>query len=930
MKALTFDTGSNSLAHGVAEGDNISGGVKLFHSRNNYTSSSKQSERGDYRRTRKQVQRTKKRKNKVYQYFKGSGITCTQNDFSRSNPYALRVKGLTEQLTPQEQLIIAINFAVNRGFLSSHTASDGIEDEEEKINYKIVEEMEQLRGDLTPGQVLNTKKETVVEEVFVEGTDVYNRLQELGIVCHLKEVKALDFKVYKTEQENSYRLVREVRSGEMGELTPEQFINAATGGNVKRYKKYSKHSNSFLRESVRNEYRMIAANQENDLLSNIEDAIFFQRSPYFHESTISNCPFDSNEKVAHKAQREYQKYVVSTFIDNIRYYEGYPKPLPESIKEQLMVLSMNGVGTSWKKLRTMMGANSNVGFNYESCEKSVLSSTTDKKMIKAHASWTGLPENVKDSIVSILLEEKLNYSSLNTVAQRLCDTHSLDFEIAKKFAATPLESERGGISLKSISRYFAGERLELDIPYCDGVSYAKSICNNHIQISNVTHAVKILNQHHENLSKVFVEVVADPFVNKEESIKENNRNRKNKEIARKWLDNSPYPVTSSNIRKRVCYTRQKGLTIYSELEIDERSLYETGLYNFDHIIPQSKYCDNSRENLALELSSINKEKGDKLVTDWLPEDRVKAIVERVATWGVAGIAERISLKELPDSFCARDINQTAYSAKLIIQSLRAEIAYNNWDIEVIPVASDAAAKARKELGWKKDRDNHRHHIEDCVLLAVFCVHDDVKSGIADLKAKESLMREAVENGTIENIQQRADRGGFADRTAIPFLNTKNKEEKITINKEGMIQIGKNAVGIKAGVREMVGNQCRAVSNGLKCYIHEENGKYKFLFVNQWERMKNSWKEKHASLNIVSTLQKGEVVKVINEDGSISKYYLREINGLRLHPLEQTEIQGKKKDRKNYFSLKNKRLKFSKPDYQDTKEGVRLIAEYRDL
>lgn len=829
MSVIALDPGINSL--GASYYDEEGGyqcRLHMFPSRYDRKGNSKQKVRGEYRRSRRQNTRSKDRNKKIEIYFDDLGVKVSQDQFSRSNPYAIRAKGIRGQLTSEEQLIVAKNFSVNRGFLSSHT-----DDKDAKDTYKKVQEKEEQIASLN--------------------------------------------------------------------LTPGEFMAENLTS--------KKEVNSFLRSTVHKEYQRIAEKQKEydcDLLSGIEEVVFFQRKPYFDENTISDCLYDLKEKVTQKSRREYQKYKIANLIDLIRVIDnGKSTSLSNEVKVELFEIAMQGKTTTWKKLRKIINK-PEATFSHETSEKGIFPSETDRLMNKKCINWSSLSENDKDEVVGIILEGSLKYKSCTEISQIIVDRLGLEEDVAKELASVELDSERSNISLKSINRYFSGENLKHEIPDMSGIEYAKKVCNNDILISNVQHSIGLLREFlNEDLDKIFVEVVADPFVEKEEVIKFNKKNRYLKSKAEEWLESNGYRVTRSNVEKRIVYLDQKGRTAYSDEPIDQGKLYTTSDYNFDHIIPRCKSCDNARGNLVLEKRYVNSvEKDDKLLSEWLSEEDLKSLVNRAKEWGVPGQIERILLKSVPNSFCARDLTQTSYSARLLIESLKAEIRYNKLNIEVVAVTGEIVSRFRRELNWRKDREIHYHHMEDASIIATVCSKENLKDGLNLLKENsEIILESARRQGNIKIVNQRSKRGGF----------TSDKIEKME-----NLQSGKNKF-------QKVGGVCRDVSKDVKCLVYNDKNKrgtYNFEFENLWESMSG----KHRKDNLLTTLSVNELVKVV--DGKLENYYfLKEVDGLRLHPLHLSKVdEDGKKDRTGHFSLKQKGLKFKKPEKDDIKKGVRLVVE----
>ena len=103
-----------------------------------------------------------------------------------------------------------------------------------------------------------------------------------------------------------------------------------------------------------------------------------------------------------------------------------------------------------------------------------------------------------------------------------------------------------------------------------------------------------------------------------------NKNRKANEGIKKRLQEEGVPITDKNILKYRLYVQQKFISPYTRNEIIPFSaLFDDRLYDIDHIIPKSRYFDNSISNLVVCETSINEEKSNRTAWEYITQQNSK-------------------------------------------------------------------------------------------------------------------------------------------------------------------------------------------------------------------------------------------------------------------------------------------------------------------
>ena len=196
-------------------------------------------------------------------------------------------------------------------------------------------------------------------------------------------------------------------------------------------------------------------------------------------------------------------------------------------------------------------------------------------------------------------------------------------------------------------------------------------------------------------------------------------------------------------------------TLYSNTYISPDKLFSKE-FDIEHIIPQSRLFDDSFSNKTLELSSINRDKGNDPAYDYVSRkygaeglDEYKKRIDILYQQGIIKKAKytklMMSFSEIPEDFINRDLNDTQYiakKAKEMLEELVKDVVSTtgsitdrlredwqlvdvmqelNWDkydklglTEIIE--NREGHKIKRITDWTK-RNDHRHHAMDALTVA---------------------------------------------------------------------------------------------------------------------------------------------------------------------------------------------------------------------
>lgn len=196
-------------------------------------------------------------------------------------------------------------------------------------------------------------------------------------------------------------------------------------------------------------------------------------------------------------------------------------------------------------------------------------------------------------------------------------------------------------------------------------------------------------------------------------------------------------------------------TLYSNTYISPDKLF-TKEFDIEHIIPQSRMFDDSFSNKTLELSSINREKGNDTAYDYVSTkygvnevDQYKKRIDVLYQQGMIAKTKYAKLmmegSSIGEGFINRDLNDTQYiakKAKEMLEELVKDVVSTtgsitdrlrqdwqlidvmqelNWDkYEKLGLTSIIdnrdGHKIRRITDWTK-RNDHRHHAMDALTVA---------------------------------------------------------------------------------------------------------------------------------------------------------------------------------------------------------------------
>lgn len=235
------------------------------------------------------------------------------------------------------------------------------------------------------------------------------------------------------------------------------------------------------------------------------------------------------------------------------------------------------------------------------------------------------PDNISEKV-------KKNYENIKWLIDtgEVIDESMLQDYIIEFVKDNPQALEHGGLMYAFASSLVYGrhtkENVKPQIKNYHDIKYIERNLRNPIveQIANETMQIvkSLWKQYHlsPNELEIRVELARDlknSAQERENIFKAQNKNRNSNERIKERLKQENVPVTDLNILKYKLYEQQSYISPYTKKTIEFSKLFDDNYYNIDHIIPKSRYFDDSIANKVICESIINEEKDNRTAWEYI-------------------------------------------------------------------------------------------------------------------------------------------------------------------------------------------------------------------------------------------------------------------------------------------------------------------------
>lgn len=752
---LALDLGSTSLGWAMFRLNKeqepcaiIKAGVRIFSDgRNPKDGSSLAVTRRNARSMRRRRDRLLKRKARMMRTLIEHGF-FSSDQYERKkletlNPYALRAKGLDEELTPAEFGRALFHINQRRGFKSNRKT-----DKKENDSSVLKAAIRKLQG------ILDANESRTV------GEWLYKRMVARQRVRARYYERKIIKEDGKTKVDKNYDLYinRDMIAAEFEALWQKQTtFNPALFNN--------------------------AAHDD------LKDVLLHQRP--LKPVTPGRCTFISSEKRAPLALPSTQRFRIYQELNNLRI-------LREGLKEEPLTLSQrdaiaNALDRSSKcsftHIKNLLGLSGTTQFNFEDPKRQDFKGNVTNAILSKSdhfgKTWFSFSEARQDEIVLQIMTEE-NEAKL---IRWLQEEAGIDEQHAEAIANAGMPEGYGSLCSQALSRILpelrrnvltydkavqaagfdhhsnisptsTGEILP-ELPYYgkplqrhvgfgtnnpednDEKRYGK-IANPtvHIGLNQVRIVVNSLIKRYGHPTEVIVEVARDLKQTKDQRTEENKkqafnqeRNKRLRKVAAEVLEKSEESVTSREIQKLILWEELSSDSAdkkcpYSGVQISKHMLLDENEVEVEHILPFSRTLDDSLNNKTVCLLHANRIKGNDTPWEAFGKKTISgfnyaAILQRAEQMPRAKryrFGEEGYQKWLKDDagFLARALNDTRYLSKIA----REYVSLICPKTHVIPGQMTALLRGKFGLNnvlgidGKKNRNDHRHHAVDACVIGV--------------------------------------------------------------------------------------------------------------------------------------------------------------------------------------------------------------------
>ena len=749
---LGLDLGPNSIGWALIRHDDIGQskdlvacGVRIFQEAiEAKTRTPKNQARRQARAVRKLLARRKMRRDALLKVLIQQGMlpkeqqerqTLFSND-TEQNPYLLRKRGLDEKLSLHEFGRVLFQINKRRGFKSNRKA-------------QLAEIFKQYRD------ILELIKRDEAAEVAAAEERQHKKLERAlakGKTPHVNN---------DSDDEADEGLIKAAISllrKRMSEL------NCRTLGEYlyQQPKKRKIHTDRSMYEEefealwqVQHEYYPNLLTDE--LKARLFRIIFHQRPLKTQKFLVGRCRLEPSRKRAAKALLESQRFRILQDMNNLRIKNPITREertLRNEERQLLLKKLHDQESMTWSKVRKLLGLHEGERFNLEEGGKEkLIGNRTILTMRKALPDvWDSLSEEKQEA----MLTDILTIDRKDALIKRAKEYWGLNSEQAYQLAIAELEPGFASLSLKAINKLLP--HLEAGLVISDAKDKAgylrddqqlkgdeqflpepPKIRNPVVQkaLFEVRRLTNAIIRKYGKPSLIRVELARDMKLTKKEKerVKKQNKEneRANREAAQKLHElgiiQSPDPkmAARNDLLKYRLWKECEAVCPYTGTSISMESLFSAD-WDIEHIIPYSLCLDDSYMNKTLCDASFNRNvKKNKIPYEIFSgnKEEYEAVLQRLAHMSAMpyGKRRKFEQKEIKtDDFVSRQLNDTRYI------SLEVKDYLQKIGISVEISKGEATATLRRRWGldlilskdgkFEKNREDHRHHAIDAVVIAL--------------------------------------------------------------------------------------------------------------------------------------------------------------------------------------------------------------------
>lgn len=706
------------------------------------------------RRSSRQARRSTRRKRhravRLHDLFEDYGLLT---DFSKVsinlNPYKLRVEGMDIQLTTEELFIALKNIIKRRGISYLDDASeDGVT---VSSDYgKAVEENRKLLSEQTPGQIQLERFEKygqVRGDFTVEENGEKRRL-----------INVFSTSTYRKEAERILRKQQEFNNKITDDFI-DDYLTILTG----KRKYYHGPGN----KKSRTDYGRYTTKKDSEGKYITLDNIF--------GVLIGKCTFYPDEYRASKASYTAQEFNLLNDLNNLT-VPTETKKLSEKQKKTIVEYAKTaktlGASTLLKYIAKMVDASVDQihGYRIDPNKKPEMHTFDVYRKMQSLETFNvnEMPREVLDEVAHILtlnteregIEEAINTKLKGTFNQDQVlelvqfrknnsnlfskGWHNFSLKLMKELIPELYETSEEQMTILTRLGKQKSKETSKRTKYIDEKELTEEIYNP-VVAKSVRQAIKIINEATKKygiFDNIVIEMARE---NNEEDAKKDyikrqkaNLDEKNAAMekaafqynGKKELPDSIFHGHKELATKIRLWHQQGEKCLYTGKNIPISDLIQNQYkYEIDHILPLSLSFDDSLSNKVLVLATANQEKGqrtpfhalDSMDDAWSYRE-FKSYVKDSKLLGNKKkdyllTEEDISKIEVKQKFIERNLVDTRYSSRVVLNALQDFYNNHHFDTTISVVRGQFTSQLRRKWGLEKSRETYHHHAVDALIIA---------------------------------------------------------------------------------------------------------------------------------------------------------------------------------------------------------------------
>ncbi|GAB4433915.1 MAG: type II CRISPR RNA-guided endonuclease Cas9 [bacterium] len=484
----------------------------------------------------------------------------------------------------------------------------------------------------------------------------------------------------------------------------------------------------------------------NELKVKIHKTIFFQRPLKLQKGLVGKCTFERTRKRAFKALLDSQKFRYLQAVNNLvltSHVTGEVRSLTAEERNKLVEVLDKCDKMNWDAVRKTLSMRENEVFNFEeSGRKHLIGNTTNYTLGKVLGDkWYDMPLDKKRALVIDIL----TIENTKGFIRRMVEHWKFDEETAIKLTETELEPGYMSLSNKAISKILPF--LEKGLTYdkaCQSAGYEHNNLNRHLNLDKLPEPPKLPNpvvqkvlyetrklvnaviRTHGKPELIRIEMARDLKLSKKkkELLQKKQKEREKANVAAKEKIRKDFGIqnpTKEDIQKYLLWEECKMTCPYTGTPISKEMLFSSDV-EIEHILPYSLSLDDSYMNKTLCMASENRVKNNRTPYETYSADKEKyeQILQRVKDLPYQK-RRRFEQKEVDtEQYITRQLNDTRYictEIKKYLQQLCSTIEVSKGEATALLRYKWGLNKILSSNANQKNREDHRHHAIDAIVIA---------------------------------------------------------------------------------------------------------------------------------------------------------------------------------------------------------------------